>query len=116
MQAIDTFTARKALGLGALLAGVNPKNLGLTIAAGVAIAQAGLSGGQEAGAMVVFVALGSASILAPLVIYLTMGARAKPILDDLKTWLGAHSAAIMTVLFLVLGFKLVGDAVSGLST
>jgi hypothetical protein len=28
---------------------------------------------------------------------------------------GAHNAAIMTVLFLVLGAKLIGDGISGLS-
>jgi hypothetical protein len=32
-----------------------------------------------------------------------------------KTWMAAHNAAIMTVLFLVLGGKLVGDAITGLS-
>ena len=33
MEAIDTFTVGKAFGLAALLAGVNPKNLSLTLAA-----------------------------------------------------------------------------------
>ena len=46
MQAIDTFTAGKALGIGAIFLGVNPKNLALTIAAATVIAQAG--GGQTA--------------------------------------------------------------------
>jgi hypothetical protein len=30
-------------------------------------------------------------------------------------WLALHNAAIMAVLFLVLGAKLVGDAIGGLS-
>ena len=38
----------KALGISALLAGVNPKNLGLTLAAALTIGQAGLGGGQSA--------------------------------------------------------------------
>jgi hypothetical protein len=45
MKTIDTFSPLKAAGLAALLAGPNPKNLLLTIAAGAAIAQAGISAG-----------------------------------------------------------------------
>jgi hypothetical protein len=115
MQAIDAFTAGKSLGFGALLSGVNPKNLALTIAAATAIAQTGLSGGEAAGALAVFVIVGSLSILAPVVIYFVMGPKAAAILDELKTWMAAHNAAIMTVLLLVLGAKLIGDAISGLS-
>jgi hypothetical protein len=114
MQALDTFTAGKALGLGALLSGVNPKNLALTIAAATAIAGTGVSGGQEAATLAVFIVIGSLGILVPLVIYFAMGTRAKEILDGLKAWMAAHNAAIMTVLFLVLGAKLIGDGVSSL--
>jgi hypothetical protein len=46
MAAIDRFTAVRSLGLGALLSGVNPKNLALTFSASATIAQAGLSGGR----------------------------------------------------------------------
>ena len=43
MAAIDRFTAGKSFGLGALLSSVNPKNLGLTLAAATSIARAGLN-------------------------------------------------------------------------
>ena len=115
MQAIDTFTAGKSFGLGVLLSGVNPKNLALTIAAAATIAQTGISGAEAAGALAVFILIGSLSILAPVGIYFAMGARAAIILDELKTWMAAHNAAIMTVLLLVLGVKLIGDAIGGLS-
>ncbi len=115
MQAIDQFTPAKSLGAGFFLSGINPKNLALTIAAAAAIAQLGLSGGDEAVALAVFVLVGSVSILAPVAVYFLMGARAATILDGLKRWMGAHNAAIMTVLLLVLGAKLIGDAIGGLS-
>ncbi|MGH3023777.1 MAG: GAP family protein [Gaiellaceae bacterium] len=115
MQTIDAFGAGKALGLGALLSGLNPKNLGLTLGAALVVAQAGLSTGEEIGVLAVFVLLGSATILGPLVLYLVSGAKARETLDGLKTWMGVHNAAIMTVLLLVLGVKLIGDAVAGLS-
>ncbi len=44
-----------------------------------------------------------------------MGTRAARILDELKSWMAAHNAAIMTVLLLVLGLKLIGDAIGELS-
>src|SRR6266480_743002 len=116
MQAIDTFTASKALGLGVVLSGLNPKNLALTVAAATAIAQTGISNGQEAGALAVFILIGSLTILAPLVIYFAMGTRATEILDGLKGFMAAHNGAIMTVLFLVLGAKLIGDAITGFSS
>ena len=115
MQAIDTFTTGKSLGFGVLLSGVNPKNLALTIAAAAAIAETGVSRGEAAGALAIFILIGSLSILAPVAVYFTLGARAAAILDGLKTWMAAHNAAIMAVLLLVLGAKLIGDAIAGLS-
>ena len=46
MASIDQFTPGKAFGFAAILAGVNPKNLGLTLAAALSIAQANVSGAQ----------------------------------------------------------------------
>jgi hypothetical protein len=116
MQAIDSFAPGKSLGVGVLLSGVNPKNLALTAAAAVAIAQTGIAGGQQAGALAVFILIGSLSILAPLVIYFSLGARAPQILDGLKQWMAANNATIMAVLLVVIGAKLIGDAISGLSS
>ena len=116
MQTIDSFKAGKSFGIGVLLSAANPKNLALTIAAAAAIAELGLSNGDEAGAMAVFVAIGSVTIIAPLVIYFAMGDKATKTLEDIKGWMAANNAVIMTVLLLVLGSKLVGDAISGLSS
>ena len=48
----------------------------------------------------------------PLVLYLVAGERAARTLDSWKTWAGDHNAAIMAVLFLVFGLKLVGDGIA----
>ena len=116
MQTIDTFKAGKSFGGGVLLSAVNPKNLALTIAAAAAIAELGISNGDEAGAMAVFVAIGSVTIIVPLAIYLVLGEKAKETLEGIKGWMAANNAVIMTVLLLVLGAKLIGDAISGLSS
>jgi hypothetical protein len=112
MAGLDRLKPGGALGLGALLSGVNPKNAGLTIAAAATIAGAGLAGGEQAVTLAVFVVIGSAGVLAPLIVYLVAGERAARTLDAWKTWSGDHNAAIMSVLFLVFGFKLVGDGIA----
>jgi hypothetical protein len=114
MKALDTFTAPKSLGIAAVLSGVNPKNLMLTVAAAAAIAQTGIDTGQQFAALAVFVVIGAIGPGVPVAMYLVMGARAERLLAELKEWMGAHTAAIMTVLLLVLGAKLTGDAISGL--
>ena len=55
MEGIDALKPAKALGLGLLLAGVNPKNLMLTAAAGAALAALGLSSANAVGSLIVFV-------------------------------------------------------------
>jgi Sap, sulfolipid-1-addressing protein len=112
MAGLDKLKPGGALGLGALLSGVNPKNAGLTIAAAATIAGAGLAGGEQAVTLAVFVVIGSAGVLAPLIVYLVAGERAARTLDAWKTWSGDHNAAIMAVLFLIFGFKLVGDGIA----
>jgi threonine/homoserine/homoserine lactone efflux protein len=112
MAGLDRMRPGQALGLGALLSAVNPKNGGLTIAAAASIAGAGLAGGQQAVALAVFVLVGSVGVLAPLVLYLTAGERAAETLDGWKTWAGDHNAAVMAVLFLVFGLKLLGDGIA----
>ncbi len=114
MAAIDSFTAGRALGISALLAGVNPKNLGLTLAAAVTIAQAGLTGGQSAVALLVFVVIASATVAVPVLYYLVAGESAAKTLEGWKAWLLANNATVMFVLFLVLGAKLAGDGLAGL--
>jgi len=116
MQGIDSFSPGKALGLGVLLAGVNPKNLILTLGAATGLAQLGLSTGDAAGSIVVFVVVASLTIAVPVVYYLVGGDKAKTALDSLKGWLGLHNAAVMAVLFLVFGVDLIAKGVPPLTT
>ena len=115
MNAIDEFTPLRAFGLAALLAGVNPKNLGLTLAAGSTIAQAGLADAEPWIALAVFVALASLTVLLPVAYYIAAGESAKRTLASMKSWLTTNNATVMSVLFLVLGVLLIGDGFGGLT-
>jgi threonine/homoserine/homoserine lactone efflux protein len=112
MRSIDRFTAGRSVAMGVALSAINPKNLLLTVGAAAAIAQAGVSTGQDAIALAVFVLVGTLGPGIPVVIYFVMGARATTLLEELKAWMGAHNAAIMAVLCLVIGAKLIGDGIS----
>ena len=112
MASIDEFTAIKSFGFGALLSGVNPKNLGLTIAAASSIGASGLTGSDEAAVVAVYVLIASCTLMVPVVGYLVAGDRMRPTLDSMKAWLLANNATVMAVLFLVLGAKVLGDGIS----
>jgi hypothetical protein len=80
MKALDSFKPPKAAGAGAVLSGLNPKNLVSTVAGATAIARTGISGGEQAMALN-----------------------------------GREQRRDHAVLMVIIGVKLIGDAISGLS-
>jgi threonine/homoserine/homoserine lactone efflux protein len=114
MATVDRFTPGRAFAIAGALAGVNPKNLLLTVGAAAAIAQTGAATGEQAIALAVFVVIATLGPGLPVAIYFAMGDRATRMLDELKQWMGAHNTAIMAAMCLVIGAKLLGDGISGL--
>ncbi len=112
MAAVDDLSAVKAFGLGLALTVPNPKNVGLTIAAAVSIGGAGLDTGEEIVVVAVFVLIASSTVIGPVLAYLVAGERAAPVLTATKQWLMANNATVMTVLFAVLGAKVLGDGIA----
>ena len=115
MASIDDIRPLAACGLAALLAGVNPKNLLLAVGGAASIAQTGISGGEQAIAYAVFALVGTLGVGIPVGIYFALGPRADKPLVAMKDWMGQNNAVIMSVLCLVIGVKLIGDAISGLT-
>jgi alkyl sulfatase BDS1-like metallo-beta-lactamase superfamily hydrolase len=94
--------------------GAVPPSL-LAVAGAAVIAQTGISGVQQAISYLVFALIGSIGVGAPVVIYFAMGERSEAMLAGLKDWMGRNNAVIMSILCLVIGAKLIGDAISGLT-
>jgi len=115
MASVDSFTPPKAFGLAVLLSSVNPKNLGLTIAAAAAIGSVGLDTGEDAVVVAVYIVLASITLIVPVVGYLAAREKMTPVLDSMKTWLTMNNATVMAVLFIVLGAKVLGDGITILS-
>jgi threonine/homoserine/homoserine lactone efflux protein len=114
MAGIDSFSPGKAFTLGLLVAGVNPKNFLLSAGAGAALAQVEPTTSEAIVAWVVFILVGSVTIAGPVIYYLVGGEKARATLDTMKQWLAVNNAAVMTVLFLFFGVKLIADALPAL--
>ena len=116
MSSVEGFTPLKSAGLGVVVSVVNPKNLILIIGGATAIAQTDASGSDQAIAWAIFVLIATIGVAAPVVIYFAMGDKAAAILDDLKGWMARNNAAIMAVILVIIGVKMIGDAITGFST
>jgi hypothetical protein len=115
MRSVDTIRPPTAYAVAAGLAAANPKNLLLAVGAATTIAQTGISGGEQAIGYAVFAVIGALGVGAPVLLYLAMGERSARLLTGLKDWMGRNNAVIMAVLCLVIGAKLIGDAVGALT-
>jgi len=114
MQSIDKVSPLVALGLGAFLSTLNPKNLLLDISAATSIAQAGLSTGGQIVALLVFTIIASVSVAGVVIWYLVAGKSAEVKLNELKGWLTRNNAVVMAVLLGVLGVSQIGNGIGGL--
>jgi len=112
LQAVDDLRPGTAFAMGALLSGVNPKNLALGLAATLVLVEEGLSGVESLLAVVVFVATASATIAGPVIYQLFGGQSARTSLDTWRTWLEDNNATVMAVLLVVFGVVLVGHGLA----
>jgi hypothetical protein len=113
LTSIESFSPPKAGGLGVILSAVNPKNLLLLVAGGLAIAQGATTSGQKAVAMVIFIVIAACTVAVPVILNVTMGEKARSVLDSMNEWLKTNNATVMAVLLLVIGFVLIGKGIGG---
>ena len=116
MKTIDTFTAARSTAMGVALSAINPKNLLLSVGAAAAIAQTGASAPSQAVALAVFIVIATLGVGAPVAIYFVMGDRGDDILRGLHDWMARENATIIAVICLIIGAKLIGDAITALAT
>ena len=79
------------------------------------IAQTAGTTSEQTVAYVVFAVIATVGVASPVVIYFALGDRAPAILERLKAWMAQNNAVIMTILCLIIGVKLIGQAIGGLS-
>ncbi len=114
LHAVDELRPSPAAAMGALMSGVNPKNLALTVAAALVLVEAGLSGVESLVAVAVFVVLASASVAAPILYHAFGGPGTRAVLDTWRSWLEDNNATVMAVLLVVLGVVILGRGLAAL--
>jgi heme/copper-type cytochrome/quinol oxidase subunit 4 len=114
IESFEGITTGKCLGLGALM-GIRPKNLALTLAAALTIAQAGFEPEGQIFILCVFIIIASITVIVPVLFFLVSGEKAEGTLDDWNAWLIDNHAAIMIVLFVIFGAILIGSGISELA-
>jgi len=114
MDGIAGYTPSRALGAGAALGALNPKNLVVGLAAAAAVAAGSLSIGQQFAVITLYVFVAVLGVAAPILVMVFLGDRASEVLDGWNVWLRQNNAAVMSVLFVVFGVVLIGQGIAGL--
>ena len=84
------------------------------IAAAVIIAGSSLSTGTQMVVVDIYALFASLGVLAPLVVAAAMGQRSDEILQRWRTWLFDNNAAVVAVVFLVIGAVVAGKGIAAL--
>ncbi len=113
MDGIAGYSSTKALGAGAALGALNPKNFVVGLASAAAISEGGLSTAQEVTAGAVYLVVAVLGVVAPIVVTLSLGDRAHEVLEGWNGWLRQNNAVVMSVLFVVFGVVLIGQGIAG---
>ncbi|TDN90943.1 GAP family protein [Microbacterium sp. BK668] len=114
LQAVDRLSFPAAFAVGFLLIPLSPKNLVLTITAGLELASADLDLGQAVAAVAVFTVIAASPVLLPVAAYLLWTVRLHRRLEVLRLWLIRHNAVITTVLLTLVGVWLTANGLSNL--
>lgn len=116
MDGLETFTPARSLAVGLGVGAFNPKNIVVGIAAAATISS-GLAGDSISSYVVVIVAyalFASLGVFTPLAVALAMGDKADDKLREWRVWLVDNNAAVMAVIFVVIGAVLLGKGIAAL--
>ena len=114
MASLDEVTGTRALLLGAVMSGVNPKNFVLTASASASIVEAGVHDTELVIAVAVFVLLGSFAVIGACVAALVGGRRGAAVLDAVRDFMVEHNTAITVLVLMILGATVLGDGLAAL--
>lgn len=100
-----------SLGVGFVLM-LRPKNLLLTIAAGVAIAAGNVPFAPTVVAIAIFAVLGISTLAAPIIFAVADPVRMRRPLEETRVWIEHNSATVTTLVLLVLGTVIIGSGLA----
>jgi threonine/homoserine/homoserine lactone efflux protein len=114
MASLNDVTPGRAAVLGMLLSGANPKNFVLTASATTSMVEAGAHGSDLLVGVIVFVLIGSCTVVGAVLVHLFGGTSGAALLDAVRTFMVANSTVITVVIMLILGANVLGGGLTGL--
>jgi hypothetical protein len=114
MASLDDLSARKAVGIGMALAGANPKNVALTVAAVTAVGDLGSGDRGRLWVIGTYVALCSMTVVGAVLAQLVAGERAAAPLASVKAFMLRHNTTILVAVLVLLGVMIGSDGVVAL--
>ncbi|SDZ52210.1 GAP family protein [Herbiconiux ginsengi] len=111
MAKVTTLGPIPSLGVGFVLM-LRPKNLLLTIAAGVAIGAGGATFSEVVVGIALFVVLGISTLAAPIIFAVVDPSRMRRPLEETRIWIEGNSATVTTIVVLVLGTVIIGSGLA----
>jgi hypothetical protein len=114
VTSLESASPLSALGIGAAMGGVNPKNLVFAVSAAVAIAEWQLPTAENAILLVVYAFVGSLGVLVPAIWRAVGGERAAATLQEWRLWLARNYNVLMGIVFVFFGVMVISKGVSGL--
>jgi len=114
VTSLESASPLSALGIGAAMGGLNPKNLVFAVSAAVAIAEWQLTNAENAVLLAIYAVVGSLGILIPAIWRAAGGESAAATLQEWRLWLSRNYNVLMGVVFVVFGVLVISKGVSGL--
>jgi hypothetical protein len=111
MRRVSSVGPVPAFGVGFVLM-LRPKNLLLTVAAGVAIGSAAHGPADAVAGIAVYVVLGLSTLAAPIIVAYANPGRTRVPLERVHRWLDANSGLVSTIVLLVVGVVILGSGLT----
>jgi len=112
VKAIDSLTLWRGLAIGFVYSAFRPKNLIISLAAGVVIGSAGLEVLPAVLATAIFTVIAASTIAAPIVAFFSGRQRVTSTLEETREWLLRNVGTITATALLFLGVVIVGMGIS----
>lgn len=112
INAIDALTFWRGLAVGFVYSAFRPKNLLISLAAGVVIGSAGLDLAPSAIVLAIFIVFAASTIAAPVAAYFSGAPKVTTGLEGLREWLLRNVSTVTATTLLFLGVVIVGMGIA----
>jgi len=112
INAIDALTLWRGLAVGFVYSAFRPKNLLISLAAGVVIGSAGLDLAPSAIVLAIFIVFAASTIAAPVVAFFSGAPKVTSGLEGLREWLLRNVSTVTATTLLFLGVVIVGMGIA----